>query len=56
MEPTTMFPATWTWTALQTNISEFLANGMVTGAVLFALGLILAPSAVIAIKRAVRRG
>lgn len=50
-----MFPATWDWVSLQAEIAGFLSNSMVSGAVLFTIGLLLAPGAVQALKRAITR-
>lgn len=51
----TMFPATWTWASVTTQVSDFLSNGMVTGAVVFTIGAILTPIGVSALKRAIAR-
>lgn len=51
-----MIPVSWTMASFNTEVSSFLGNPLVTGIVILSLALIMAPVAVIAVKRAVRRG
>lgn len=48
-----MFPTTYTWLAVTTGISDFLAEPIVLGGTMFVLSLALAPRAVRAIKSTV---
>ncbi len=51
-----MFPATWTWTAVETESQNFLANDLVSGALFFVLAVILGPMAFSAIRGVVGGG
>lgn len=48
-----MFPSTYTWTAVLTNVTSFLSEPIVSGGTLFVLSLAFGPRLVKAMRRAV---